>query len=235
MGHVWFVGFIATCFGIGLGGGIASIIHRFKRSIGTVYAVCTGLLLGLVSIEIIPEAIELGNWFVFAGGFGVGVLLFEWMHRLFPNHSRKDHGRNTGIFLAAIISLHNFPMGVVLGTSEQTEVGFALLQAMLLHNIPEGMVLFTPFCIAGIRFFVLCILSVLIALPVAAGAFLGQLIGAQHHVFWAFLISLSVGTIYMVTMKEILPESIRRSSNTYSVFVASIAFGLMAVYLLCLE
>ncbi|MCG3087333.1 ZIP family metal transporter [Sporosarcina cyprini] len=231
MGHIWVIGFMSTCLGIGLGGGLASFIHRFKRSIGTVYAVCTGLLLGLVSIEIVPEAIELGNWIIFSVGFSVGVLLFTWMHRCLPSHSRKDHGRNTGIFLALVISLHNFPMGVVLGTSEHTDVGVALWQAMLLHNIPEGMVLFTPLCIAGLRFFSLCILSVFIALPVAAGAYIGQLIGAQHHVVWAFLISLTVGTIYMITMKEILPESIRRSSPMYTVVIACVAFGFMAWYL----
>ncbi|WP_246231680.1 hypothetical protein [Sporosarcina jiandibaonis] len=46
--------------------------------------------------------------------------------------------------------------------------------------------------------------------------------------------SLTVGTIYMVAVKEILPESIKHSSNAYSLLVAIISFFLIGAYLLYL-
>lgn len=232
------IGFLSTFIGISVGGGIAAVINSFKRSIGTIYAVCAGLILGLLSLEIVPEAIQLGNWFVFAGGFLAGVVLFElnhnWLHKYTIIHrdSYKNQRVRTGLFLALIISIHNLPMGVVLGTSEYPEFSFALLQAMILHNIPEGMILFTPLLLAGVRFHALFLLSIIIALPVAIGAFIGDLIGMQSTLVWAFLISLTVGTIYMVAVKEILYESIKQSSNAYSLLVACIGFGLMGIYLL---
>lgn len=238
MTHIWFIGFLSTFAGIGVGGVIAALINGFKRSIGTIYAVCTGLILGLLSFEIVPEAIQLGNWIIFALGFLVGVIIFELIHMGFhkipimSKGSRKQHNLRIGLFLALIISFHNFPVGVVLGTSEHSQFSLALLQALILHNIPEGMILFTPLFMAGIRFYLLFLLSIIIAVPVAIGAFIGEMIGMQNQLLWAFLISLTVGTIYMVTIKEILPESIRQSSNIYSLLVALIAFGLVGAYLM---
>ncbi|MEK5069654.1 ZIP family metal transporter [Sporosarcina sp. FSL K6-1508] len=237
MTHVWFIGFLSTFAGIGVGGVIACFITGFKRSIGTIYAICTGLILGLISFEIVPEALQLGNWIVLAIGFLAGVILFELIHMGFHKNSvittgsRKLHNIRTGLFLALIISIHNLPMGVVLGTSEHSQFSIALLQALILHNIPEGMILFTPLFMAGIRFYLLFLLSIIVAVPVALGAFIGEMIGMHNNLLWAFLISLTVGTIYMVTIKEILTESIRQSSNIYSLLVALIAFCLMGAYL----
>ncbi|MCM3638188.1 ZIP family metal transporter [Sporosarcina luteola] len=239
MTHVWLIGFLSTFVGIGAGGILASLINGFKRSVGTIYAICTGLILGLISFEIVPEAIQLGNWTIFFLGFLAGVILFELIHigiRRNPNliQSRKRHNIRMGLFLALIISIHNFPVGVVLGTSEHSKFSLALLQALILHNIPEGMILFTPIFIAGIRIYLLFLLSVFIAAPVALGALIGEMIGMQNNLLWSFLISLTIGTIYMVTIKEILPESIRQSSNMYSFFISLIAFSLMGVYLIYL-
>jgi len=236
LNHVWFIGFLSTFAGIGVGGVIASFINGFKKSIGTIYAVCTGLILGLISFEIVPEAIQLGNLLVFFLGFFAGVILFELIHLGFHKNSKvstsRKHNLKIGLFLALIISIHNFPIGVVLGTSEHSQFSLALLQALILHNIPEGMILFTPLFIAGIRYYLLFLLSIIVAVPVGLGALLGEMVGQQNNLIWAFLISLTAGTIYMVTIKEILIESIRQSSNIYSLLVALVAFCLMGAYLI---
>ncbi|WP_318618143.1 ZIP family metal transporter [Sporosarcina sp. YIM B06819] len=237
MTHVWFIGFLSTFAGIGVGGVIAGLINGFKKSIGTIYAVCTGLILGLISFEIAPEAIQLGNWLIFLLGFLAGVFIFKLIHmRVHKNSvitkaSHKHQNRRLGLFLALIISIHNLPMGVVLGASEQSQLSIALLQALILHNIPEGMILFTPLFIAGPSIFMLFFLSIFVAVPIALGALVGEMMGMQNNLLWAFLISLTVGTIYMVTIKEILTESIRQSSNIYSLLVALIGFCLMGAYL----
>ena len=151
---------------------------------------------------------------------------------IISTESRKQHNLRIGLFLALIIAIHNFPVGVVFGTSEHSQFSLVLLQALILHNIPEGMILFTPLFIAGISYSMLFLLSIIIAVPVALGALIGEMIGQQNNLIWAILISLTVGTIYMVTIKEILPESIKQSSNRYSLLVTLIAFFLMGAYLI---
>lgn len=237
MAQVWVIGLLATFLGVSIGGGIAATIYRFKKSMSTIYAVCAGLLLGLLSFEIVPEALLLGDWIIFSAGFIGGVIVYEVIHRRFHEYPiirknpYKSHGIRTGLFLALVISIHNFPMGIVLGTSDHAEFSLAFLQAMILHTIPEGMILFMPLILAGVRFNVLFLLSILIAVPVAIGAFIGDMIGMQNNSVMSFLISTTVGMIYMVTVKEILAESVRQSSNLYGGIVACVAFLVMGVYL----
>lgn len=235
---IWLIGFLTTFIGIGIGGVIACCINGFSNSIGTIYAVCTGMILGLISFEIAPEAIRLGSWVIFSIGFLAGVILFNLMHRGVHRgvigRTKSQKYRKTGLFLSLIIAIHNLPMGVILGVSEHSDFSGLLLKALVLHNIPEGMILFTPLFLAGFRFFKMIFLSIIVAIPVALGVFIGGVIGMQTGLLWSFLISLAVGTIYMVTIKEILPESIRHSSNRTSILVALISFFLMGGYLVYL-
>lgn len=231
--NTWLIGFLATFIGVGIGGVIAYFINGLSRSIGTIYAVCTGLILGLISFEIAPEAIQMGNWGVFSIGFILGVLLFKFLHKGIHKKSisiKKTH-RST-LFLAIILSFHNLPMGVVIGTLEQSDAGKSILKAIILHNIPEGMILFVPLFLTGSGMIKMLFISFLVSSPVAIGALLGEIIHLNNDFLWAFLMSLVVGMIYMVTMKEILPESIRHSSNRYSLVVVVITFFIMGSYML---
>lgn len=226
------IGFAATFLGVGIGGVIVSFVHEYKRSLGTIYALCTGLILGLVSFSIVPEALHLGNWLVLTLGFFVGVIVFQVMHTMIELKVKKRAGMKTGLLLVLIMSFHNFPIGVILGEGEKSHLSQSLLQTLILHNIPEGMILFTFIFLQGFRFLPLVLFSFIVAIPVAIGAAIGEMIGVQSPYIWSFLISLTVGTIYMVTMKEILPESIKHSSRRYSLFMAAIAFFFIGGYLL---
>lgn len=234
MDEIWVIAFIATFFGVGIGGVLSYFINRFKRSIGTIYAVCAGLILGLISFGIAPEAIELGNWIVLILGFISGVLLFMFIHSMLETRLHKRPDLKSGLLLTIIISFHNLPIGLILGTDEESAISTSLLQTLILHNIPEGMILFTLLFIAGFRFLPLLLLSFIVAVPVAVGAIIGEMIGTRNTNLSAFLMSLTVGTIYMVTVKEVLPESVKHSSNAYSILVAGTAFFLIGVYLLYL-
>lgn len=233
MTHIGLFGFLATFIGLGIGGVIAYFINGFSKSIGTIYAICTGLILGLISFEIAPEAIEMGNWPIFLIGFILGILLFKFMHAgVYHNAMDEKKPQNSVFFLAIILSFHNFPMGVIFGTMEQSNAGLSLLKAIILHNIPEGMILFAPLFLAGSRFFKMLLISFVVSAPVAIGALLGGAIHLNNDFIWSFLMSVIVGTIYMVTIKETLPESIRHSSNIYSVVVAVITFFLLGGYMI---
>lgn len=201
---------------------------------GAIYAVCTGLILGLLSFEIIPEAIQYGNWNIFFGGFLAGVLLFKIIHLSFhilPGLKKQPNMR-TGLLLTVIISIHNIPMGVILGSSQYSEIRLSLLQTLTMHNIPEGMILFTPLFAAGLRFFLLFFFSFVVAAPIAIGAFIGEVMSVQNNLLWVFMISLTIGTIYMVTVKEILPESIKHSSIGFSMLTAVFSFCVIGAYFL---
>jgi zinc transporter, ZIP family len=236
LSSIWVTGLIATFLGIGIGGLLSFLIHGKKRSIGTIYSVCTGIILGLASFEIIPEALETGSWITMIAGFLGGMILFLLTHLVldFSFQSLIAQHIKSGFLLTIAISIHNLPMGMTIGSIQQTDLTSALLAAVVMHNIPEGMILFAPLFLAGFRMTVLIGFSMIVAGPFGLGAYIGERIGIESDYLWSFLVALSVGMIYMVAIREILPQAIRHSSHAYSLSVAIISFLLIGAYLLCI-
>lgn len=236
LASIWAMGTIFTAFGFGLGGIIAWGIRGLKKNTDAVLCLCAGLILGLLSFEVAPEAIELGNWFTFNGGFLAGVLLFNFLHGFFRFHVVSEKGGKkrvafyTGMLLLIGISIHNIPIGISLGAAQDTSLSRSILQIILLHNIPEGMIVFTPLLVAGVRKRTLLIFTMLVSLPVAGGAYVGSKLGMDYPLLWSTFISLSIGMIYMVTVKEILIESIHEATSKQIFILTLLGFGLIGAY-----
>lgn len=230
---MWLLGFFSTFLGLLIGGIIAWIFNGVQKRLDIVNALCAGLILGLICIEIIPEGLELGGWLINIIGIIVGVILFFVLDHTTQNKkSSIDLYIKTGLILLFSISIHNFIMGVLLGaSSNELELSKSLLQALLLHSIPEGIILFTPLIIAKMNFYVLLFFSFISSFSVVLGILLGQAMGMDHHILWALLISFTVGIIYMVTIKEILLETLRNSSVLNMILLVIIGFLLMTLYL----
>jgi ZIP family zinc transporter len=128
------------------------------------------------------------------------------------------------------IAIHNFPIGISLGVASDPDITRAILQTVLLHNVPEGIIVFTPLFMAGIRKRTCILLTFLVSLPVGAGAFVGHTLGIDNHLMWSLLMSLSIGMIYMVTIKEILVEAVRIIPSFQMFILALLGFGFIGIY-----
>lgn len=236
MTSAWLIGFLSTALGIGIGGGVAWSLKGFQKSIATIYAFCGGLIVGLINFEIGPESIQLGDWVIVSLGFLTGVLLFELLHKVFhrnvaiTGNREKDLLLHTAILLTVGIGLHNLPVGVILGATNDTSIGMTILPALILHNIPEGIILFSPLFVVGLGFFRLLLVSIFVALPVAIGASIGSVFGIESPSLLAFSISLTIGTMIMITIREIFVESTKLSSARYCFFIALIGYALIGIY-----
>lgn len=236
MSSIWVIGTIYTAVGFGVGGILAWVVKGFPKHTDTVYCLCTGMILGLLSLEVAPEALEMGNWLTFISGFLIGVFLFNLLHRfshLLGRRSKKDEKHvaiYTGMMLLIGVSIHNLPIGLSLGAVQEASLTRSLLQTIFLHNIPEGLIVFTPFIIANIRKWTLLMLSLLVSLPVGVGAYLGSKYGVDYPLFWSMFLSLSIGMIYMVTVKEILTDSIQDSSSMRVFLLTLLGFCFIGLY-----
>lgn len=236
MSSIWVIGTIYTAVGFGVGGILAWVVKGFPKHTDTVYCLCAGMILGLLSLEVAPEALEMGNWLTFIAGFLIGVFLFNLLHsfsHLLGRRSKKDEQHvaiYTGMMLLIGVSIHNLPIGLSLGAVQDASLTRSLLQTIFLHNIPEGLIVFTPFIIANIRKWTLLMLSLLVSLPVGVGAYLGSKYGVDYPLFWSMFLSLSIGMIYMVTVKEILTDSIQDSSSMRVFLLTLLGFCFIGLY-----
>ncbi|MFJ8267605.1 ZIP family metal transporter [Peribacillus asahii] len=237
MFYIGVLGFVATAIGISIGGLLTMVLRRFQQGIATIYALCTGLILGLVFLEIVPESINLGGWTIFILGIVIGSLVFLLIHQTYSrvatitHNSSKDLFMHTGCLLALSISIHNFPMGIAFGSSQHTEISDSILQTLILHNIPEGIAMFTPLLLAGLGIYELLLFTCIVSLPVGIGAVLGSIVGMDSPALWAFIISLAVGIMIMVTLKEIFYEALRHSSMVYSLIISGVGALIIGMYL----
>lgn len=238
---MWLLGFLSSSIGILFGGSIAWLLKGFQKKIDTIYALCAGMILGILSIELFPEAINLSGWFISIVGFFVGLIIYDILDRLLhndnliTNNPQKNQYIRTGILLFLSISIHNLPMGIIIGANQGSDISMIVLQTLLLHSIPEGIILFTPFILAGLNLYILIYFPIVISLPVIIGVIIGNLIGLKFPMVWGFIISFTVGIICMVTVKEIFLKSIKESTIMYILFISLMGFCLVAYYIIMLS
>lgn len=235
---MWLLGLCSSTLGLFIGGSIAWLFKRQQQKIDIIYAICAGNIFGLISIEILPEAIEIGGWFISLIGFLIGIITFVFLHDILHNNhklkriSKKKLYIRTGLLLMASIFIHNLPMGIILGASKEYDFSVTLLQTILFHSIPEGIILFTPFFLAGINLVMLLFISLIISIPVAIGVYIGNHIWLDLQIFTSSVISFTVGFLLMVTVMEILIPSLKKSSALTILFNTMVGFVLMGLYIL---
>ena len=234
---MWLLGLLSSSFGIVIGGSIAWLFKGFKNKIDTICAICIGAIFSLISIEIIPEAIETGGLFVTVAGLSLGIISFELLHNRFHTHQPwKDQTHNkvyirTGMLLMISVAIHNLPMGIALGVNQDDEFTITLLQTLFFHSIPEGIILFTPLFLAGTGMMNGLFISFFVSIPVALGVIIGTLMESEYHIISGILISFTGGIILMVTVWEILIPLLNKSLGWR--LLPSILIGLfvMGLYL----
>lgn len=151
---MWLLGFIWTSSGIFIGGMIAWLFKGIKRRAHIIYALCTGVILGLIGFEILPEAVESGGWLCTIIGFVIGIMVFKVLHGGLhiqwdkESPTKKKLYIRTGLLLMFSFAVHNLPIGITLGVNQEADLTKALLQTLLFHSIPEGIILFIPLILA---------------------------------------------------------------------------------------
>ncbi|MCH7322677.1 ZIP family metal transporter [Solibacillus sp. MA9] len=234
---MWLLGFLCTSSGIFIGGMIAWHFKGLQQRVDIIYGLCAGIILGLISFEIFPEAIELGGWLSTIIGFTIGMIIFEVLHNSLHNNqgknstSKKKLYIRTGLTLMFSFSVHNLPIGLILATNQESDFTMTLLQTLLFHSIPEGIILFTPLILAGINIFIVLLISIIVSIPVSLGFFIGGYLGFDLQLINTILISVTIGIIFMVTISEILYPVLIKSSTFKVLFWVLIGLGIIVFYL----
>lgn len=236
---MWLLGFLCTFLGLFIGGLIAWLFKGLHQRVDIFYGLCAGIIFGLISFEIFPEAVELGGWASTLLGFTIGIIIFAVLHNtLHSNESEKNIEKDNlyiraSLLLIFSLSIHNIPMGIILGANQGSDFTMALLQTLLFHSIPEGIILFTPLILAGKRMnlFIVFLITFIVSIPVALGIFIGDILGIVHQSINTILIGLTLGIIFMVTVSEILFPALIKSSAFKVLFWTMIGMGIIGVYM----
>lgn len=237
------VGFAVGGTGIGLGGIVAFGFGKyFARVSGMILACAAGLIFSLLAFELVPESISTGGLIPTIIGVILGVLLIIRLEHFFhkvviiTDNPRKSMFIRSGILLAIGVAIHNLPVGFAMGSGlvNNGKIGLDLAMTMLFHNFPEGFAITLPLALSGLSPISIPITSVIVALPAALGSFLGSSLGVINAMLLAIFFGIAIGTIFLVTWREILGHAIKNSRRVhlYPSVVTGLILGIIFIRLI---
>lgn len=211
------MGFVLGGLGISLGGALMYWLQHIRNAaIHLIISISVGLTSCIILLEILPVSIESGGYLFTVIGIFISIILVFIISKIVhnvntPTTVNHEHFYNSALLIAVAVAIHNFPVGIALGSTltSSSEMTWSLSMVMVVHTIPEGIALGLPMILAGARLLQIMKYTIIVALPTGLGAMIGYFTGHIHDQILTLLIAIAAGTILLVSYKEILKPAIK--------------------------
>jgi len=218
----------------------AFIIVSLKKTnnilMAGIIGAAAGLMLSVVTFDLIPEAIEVGGLFLALLGTLIGIVFAIILDSSLSHFEIvKKYGKHikTAILLILALSAHNFPEGLAIGVGFTKEIKFGIELAIVIavHDIPEGAAVAAPLIQSNLKPWKILLLTGLTALPTAFGAFFGAVLGNISNMFTSICLGFASGTMLYIIVGELIPESKELFKGIFSTIstLIGIILGLLLV------
>ncbi len=199
-----FVGVFGAVLGF-----IVSYLLR-PRALRYALRFAAGVMLGVATFELMPEAFERGGLWRVLGGVMLGQWFCLGLQLLFERRTGQRGFYAAALCAAAGIAAHNLPEGLAIGAGCAASIvlGRRLALTILLHDIPEGAGVALPLRLSGKRAGTVFLWTVAAGLPTALGAMLARLFGAvPGDATLSVALAFAGGAMLWVTFGALLPAS----------------------------
>lgn len=219
-----------------LAGGLLAL--RFHKSLVFLSALGAGLLLGAAFLDLLPEAISLGELAKVSSANVLGLtlisfLIFFGIQSFFDNFTGKDEqsGRTLGKIGGTLLIFHSFRDGMAIGLAYAAShpAGYAVAAGIAAHDIADGMntiILTTGGRRPGRSDY----------LFLAADCF-APLAGGLLTIWWSFslhssilLLAAAAGFFIQMATSDFLPE-IRRNNAQSKLTLPAVLCGAAVIYI----
>ena len=234
---------VSTLAGLATAVGALLVIF-FKRPSRKVVSVmmgfAAGIMIAISTLELIPEAVELGGVLNTAIGFLLGAGLMFGLDLLVP-HSHmgsgdKDNGeqaqlKKMGYFIFLGIAIHNLPEGLAIGAGFVAEesLGMSIAIALAIHNVPEGMATAVPLLGGGVSKGKVFLLTLIAGMMTPLGSVIGLMLFGLSESFLSISLSLAAGAMIYIVSDELIPHSHSSHSHWAN---AGLLFGFLLGFLI---
>jgi ZIP family zinc transporter len=223
--------------GTALGAVIATGFRKSSNVVmSSIMAIAGGLMLSVVTFDLIPEAILMGGLWITLIGIFIGVLFVSVLDVILPATTLlKKYGKHikTALLLALGLAAHNFPEGLAIGSGFMggRTLGFKLALVIGMHDIPEGAAVASPLMQSRLSKGKIILFTALTAVPTAVGAYIGGVLGDISKTFITLCLGFAGGTMLYIVCGEMIPESkdlFKGIFSTISVIIG-IILGLLII------
>ena len=216
-------------------GGIAAELFKINRkNLSLALHAATGIILAVISVELIPRALEASTPWIVILAFILGGLFFITIDELLNIVQVRfgDLNQSTAhwaIFLG--VAVDSFTDGLMIGTSSLISIPLGLLVALgvVSADFPEGFATIAAFKERGIKRRIRILLNIAASIPVLIGATAGYLlVKGQPPIVEYSILAFTAGVLLTVTAEEIIPESHRNGEARLAALVLIGGFALFA-------
>ncbi len=207
-----------------------------ERLLSLLLAGSGGVMLAVVSLDLLPMAWNTGPLPQFISGLLLGYLFMQLAHSLLNTGdnslplSRRQRLKRLGLLVASGIALHDLPegMAIALGQEASENLGLIIALAITFHNLPEGMATTAPLVMAGIRTWKIIILNLGIAFFTPLGALIGLFALDATRNSFAFFLAFAAGAMAFLVFTELIPLARERHPH-YALLGIAVGFILFTL------
>ena len=222
-----------AAFAMTLAGG--AFAFRYQRYLLYIMAFSSGLLIGVVFLDLLPEVADAShvtalNIRALMGTVIAGFVAIFLLEKLTIIHSEKQHDapghhHHVGLVGAVGLSFHSFLDGLAIGTGFQAgrEVGLVVLLAVVAHDFADGLNTVTFMLATRNSRWRTLVLLVVNALAPVAGALTTNVVHFAPHMI-AFQLAFFAGFLLYLGASDLLPHVHERPRAT---LIASTLAGLL--------
>ena len=239
------IGLFFGTFGTTIGGilGIA-VKKNSNKFLSFILSFASGLMLAIVSFDLLPEAMKISKVFyvVFGIVFGIIIMIFldVLAQKYFFNNEKNNFSNKSknsllkmGIIVSIGLALHNFPEGLAIGSGFGASItlGYSLAIAICLHDIPEGISMAVPMKNGGMKKSKVIFYVIMSGVTTGIGAFFGAILGGVSKEVIAFCLSFAAGAMLYIVSGELVPESNKLYNGKLTAIASMIGFliGFIAI------
>jgi ZIP family zinc transporter len=216
-------------------GGIAAEFFEInKRNLSLALHVATGIILAVISIELMPQILKANTPWIVISAFIAGGVFFVAIDQLinFVQGRLGDSHQSTAAWAIFFgVAIDSFTDGILIGAGSLINLQLGLLIAIGLvsADIPEGFATLAAFKERGIKRSLRILLNLLASLPVLLGASAGYLlVKGQPAIVEYSILAFTAGILLTVTAEEIIPESHKNGEARLAALALIGGFALFA-------
>jgi zinc transporter, ZIP family len=195
------------------GGLLSELVSVSQRAISLALHAAAGIILGVISVELMPESLRAETpWVVilaFAAGGGFFILLDSLLDVVQKRVGNPKAGAGPwAIFFGVAVDL--FSDGLIIGTGSTIDfkLGLLLALAQVPADIPEGFATIANFKVRGVTRGKRLLLSAAFAVPIFLGTTVGYwVVRGQPEIVKLGLLAFTAGILLTVAVEEMIPEA----------------------------
>ncbi len=196
-----------------VGGVLAELVEVSERTLSLALHLAAGIVLGVVGLELMPEALNASPAWVPLLAFVAGGALFIGLDGVIGYvQGRLPGGEKQGDALAIFsgVSIDLFSDGVMIGTGTVLNPALGLLLALgqVPADVPEGFAAIATLRNAGIRRSRRILLAAAFAIPILLGATIGFFaLRNAPEILTLGVLALTGGALTTVVVEEMVSEA----------------------------